>query len=397
MEKWCSTWGYANLDFSAFPLAADNDVQLFSFCNLISGSAFRIRFQNQFQKVPVRIKTARLWMQKEDKHIELAISCNQQEVFDIPGKSGLWSDPLEAEFTAGEWLTVYLAFEDHTQAFCGCTFLENSMMRVEHYDRTERQKKEISDLSKAFASLEPDHQIVMGFDQIQIQTEEKISVVAVFGDSITHMSRWSAPLAEKMLQENVGKMVLINKGIGGNRLLHDSPPGSDHGNWFGKKGTQRFESQLFYDDFHADHIILLEGINDILQPLYGVAPKKETVTAQEITDGLEYCAHVAHQHNACIYIATLLPFNGFLSYWSQELEEMRGLINQWIRNSRVFDGILDFDLWLRDSNNPTKLDKKGGSQDNLHPGVIGGKMIADQIEVSCFRPEVKNVYNIRNL
>jgi len=375
MDNWNCIWGYESLDFAAFPIILEKHTQRLTLYNFPPAAAFRIRFQNIFGKEPLPVSGA--WFSSPEgpsMQEPVSITVNHQSTFAVPPGEVCWSDPIPVQAEGGQKIQITLLFEERCQAFSACTFLENSMTTVTHSGC----------LEGAFTQKEPAHQCVIGIDRVTVLTPETLCTVAAFGDSITHMSRWTAPLAARMLQEYSGKMVLMNCGICGNRLLHNASTGSGHGGWFGKGGLSRFERDLWSNGFSADRIILLEGINDILHPAVGEAPPEECVSAEEITAGLEKCAKIAHRHHAKIYVCTLMPFNGCKDHWRPWHEEKRCLVNERLRASTAFDGLLDFDLWSRDPFDSTRLDPSGGSEDLLHPGIAGGRTIAEHIDLQAF-------------
>ena len=54
------------------------------------------------------------------------------------------------------------------------------------------------------------------------------------------------------------------------------------------------------------------------------------------------------------YGATLTPYEG-AAYFSQEGEAKRKALNQWIRTSGMYDGVIDFEAVVRDPAAPTKI------------------------------------------
>ena len=92
-------------------------------------------------------------------------------------------------------------------------------------------------------------------------------------------------------------------------------------------------------------------------------------TAKELIDAYETFIRKAHERGLKIYGATITPF-GQSNYWSHFHEAARTTVNEWIRKSGKFDGVLDFDLLMRDMNNPTQL-RQEWQEDWLHPNATG--------------------------
>jgi len=63
----------------------------------------------------------------------------------------------------------------------------------------------------------------------------------------------------------------------------------------------------------------------------------------------------------------------------------RQAVNQWIRTSRAFDGVIDFDKVLRDPAQPNRLLPAYNSDDGIHPNDAGYLAMANAIDLSLFR------------
>jgi lysophospholipase L1-like esterase len=97
----------------------------------------------------------------------------------------------------------------------------------------------------------------------------------------------------------------------------------------------------------------------------------------------------AHEHGIKVFGATLLPFavafDGAVGYYSDDKEHVREAVNAWIRTSKVFDGIVDFDRAVRDPVNPVSLKKEYDSGDHLHPNAAGYHAMGEAIDLDLFR------------
>jgi lysophospholipase L1-like esterase len=367
-------WGYQALNFEAFPLRFRGQTQLLCIRCMASGHGIRFRLNNSFGVLPLTAAgygaacgdsaaQAKKAAAADLARGAAAVAAGQSRWVELPGLA----------VRAGQYLCIALRFFPG-DVRTGCSFLANAMSEVEYLPGRPESD---------FWAHEPLHQAVAAIDRVQLVPDRPFYTVAAFGDSITHMSRWTAPLAQRMLEATSGQAVLLNAGICGNRLLHNASHGSGHGEWFGKAGAVRFEHDLFEDGYHADCVLFLQGINDILHPFVGDAPESEQVTPEQLLAGVLACAETAHRHHASFFAATVMPFNGCKHHWKPFLEDARCQFNALLRQADAFDGLLDYDLWTRDPADPTRLDSAGGSEDNLHPGVAGGRQMAEHIPLEA--------------
>ena len=160
-------------------------------------------------------------------------------------------------------------------------------------------------------------------------------------------------------------MALVNAGITGNRVL-------TYGE--GPSALARFDRDVLTTP-GLTHVILLEGINDISRSAV------DTVAAEDIVYGLRQVVERAHERGIVVYGATLTPYERA----RPENEAKRQAVNQWIRTSGVFDGVIDFDAVIRDPAKPTRMLPAYDSGDSLHPSDAGYQAMANAIDLALFR------------
>jgi lysophospholipase L1-like esterase len=203
--------------------------------------------------------------------------------------------------------------------------------------------------------------------------------IVAFGDSITdgdqstpnRLAAWPTRLAER-LQANraTSHLAVVNAGISGNRILGDN--GS---------GLVRLVNDAIAQP-GAKWIILLEGINDITAASRQPNPARP-FTADDLIAAYRQVIAQAHLRGIRVAGATLTPFGGSSAY-SDMGEQIRVATNEWIRTSKEFDAVIDFDRAVRDPNDPKRFRAEADSPDLLHPGDAGYKMMADAIDLRIF-------------
>jgi lysophospholipase L1-like esterase len=216
---------------------------------------------------------------------------------------------------------------------------------------------------------------------LEVDAPAKSRAIVTLGDSITeglHSTvdanrRWPDRLAERLRSQKSGsRLAVLNAGISGNRVLHDT---------VGTNASARLDRDVLVQS-GVRYLIVLEGINDIGYP--GAA------TAAEIIAGHIQIIDRAHAMGLKVYGGTLTPFQAFLPglYYTADGEAKRQAVNQWIRTSKAYDAVIDFDKALRDPANPSAMRPAYDSGDNLHPTDAGYKAMADAIDLSLFTDQV---------
>src|SRR5262249_47254741 len=186
-------------------------------------------------------------------------------------------------------------------------------------------------------------------------------------------SRWPDVLARRLQASAATQRVAgVNAGIGGNRVLSEGAFGA------GINALARFDTDVL-GQTGVTHIIVMEGINDI-----GNARQNPMPTADDLIAAHKQLVERAHARGVKIFGATLTPFWG-AAYYTDAGEAKRQALNEWIRTSKVYDGVIDFDKATRDPSDPKKFLAANDSCDHLHPSDAGYKAMGDAIDLSLFR------------
>jgi len=209
---------------------------------------------------------------------------------------------------------------------------------------------------------------------------ESVGAVVTFGDSITDgtrstvdtNNRWPNLFAKRLMEQPGGGMGVLNHGIAGNRVLSIAAFG------VGINALARFELDALSQP-GVTHIVVLEGINDI-----GQARQNPTPSAEDLIVGYKQLIERAHSKGLKIYGATLTPFEA-AAYFTKEGEAKRQAVNEWIRTSKAYDAVIDFDQVTRDPANPTRFLPQFDSGDHLHPNDAGYQAMANAVDLALFK------------
>ena len=126
--------------------------------------------------------------------------------------------------------------------------------------------------------------------------------IVTFGDSITDGARstkdankrWPDVLAQRLqADKKTRNLGVLNEGIGGNRVLHDTA---------GPSALARFDRDVLAQA-GVKYLVILESINDIGHAQDPVKPY-DVVTADDLIQGLSQLAARAHTHGIKVYGAT---------------------------------------------------------------------------------------------
>jgi lysophospholipase L1-like esterase len=380
---WVATWSASMAGSAANPPIFSNQTVREIVHTTVGGSSVRVRFSNAFGNQPLVIGAGHVAVCALGSIIrpstDRALRFNGQLSTSIPRGKFVLSDPVGLNLTPLQDLAVSIYLAAATSA----TSVHWSARQTSYVADGDRTGSSVMWPNDTIASWP----FLAG---VEVAGGEAEGAIVALGDSITDGAasamdsnrRWPNVLAERLLGQNRRPLAVVNAGIGGNRILHDGagPSGPE----FGASALGRFDRDVLAQP-GVKYVIVLEGINDLGHP--GVAaPFSETVSATEIISGLQILIARAHEKGIRIFGGTLLPFEGATApgHFTPEREVSRQSVNQWIRTSKAFDAVIDFDKAVRDPSHPARMLLRYDSGDHVHPSDAGYKAMGETVDLSLF-------------
>ena len=349
----------------------------------LGGKTVRLRVSNVFGKENLTLAGVHVAVAGKESAIEpgtdQGLTFNGRASVTIPANAVVFSDPLAFEAKADSNLAITL-FVPGSALGAGIHYSAEQTSYIGAGDQLAADKIANPQTIESWLFL-------AGLD---VQAPAKAAAIVTFGDSITDGARstlnanhrWPNYLATRLLdRKGHNRMAVVDAGIGGNRILHDAQGAIR----FGVNALARFDRDVLSEP-GVKYVVLMEGIND-LGHAGTSAPLSETVTADDLIAGMQQLIERCHERGVKIFGATLTPFEGtvYPGYFSAEKELKRKALNEWIRNSHAFDGVIDFDAALRDPQHPDRMRADYESDDHLHPRDAGYKAMADAVDLKLFR------------
>ena len=351
----------------------------------IGGSKARVVLSNAYGTAPVTIGGAHLALRDKQGSIQAAsggpLTFSGKPTITIPANAVMYSDPVTVTVPAMADLAIDLYLPGTTNSPATLT-MHGGAFQTSYISETgnyvgKTTMPEVGTTRSWFL-----------LSRVDVAAPDATGAIVAFGDSITDgaqstadtNNRWPDHLA-KRLQAQGTKMGVLNAGIGGNRVLNEGsvPPGVDmRAVGAGINALARFERHVLSMP-GVTHVVVLEGINDI-----GNARQNPTPSAEDLIAAHKQLIEQAHARGLKIVGATLTPFWG-AAYYSEVGEAKRQALNEWIRTSKAYDGVIDFDKATRDPADPKKLLEKYDSCDYLHPSDAGYKAMGEAIDLSLFK------------
>jgi len=349
----------------------------------IGGDTVRVRLSNAYGKDTVQIGAVHIALHSRGADIvagsDRTLTFGGQSSISIPPNAPVLSDAVKLDAPALGDLVISI-FLPKATAGAGI-----------HYSAQQTTYIAQGDVTGASSIREPTTITSWVFlTGVDVLAPESASAVVALGDSITDGARstveandrWPNLFANRLLKRGLREELgVLDAGIGGNRILHDAATDVQ----FGVNALARFNGDVIAQS-GVKSVIVLEGINDLGHP-GSSAPKSEEVSASDIIQALKQLIACSHEHGLKIFGGTLTPFEGtvYPGYFTPEKEVKRKAINDWIRGSHAFDGVIDFDKAVRDPDHPDRLLPAYDCGDHLHPSDAGYKAMAEAIPLPLFK------------
>ncbi len=234
-------------------------------------------------------------------------------------------------------------------------------------------------------------------DALEMKAPAGSYAIVAFGDSITDGTlstlngddRWPDVLARRLHAVYGNRVSVVNAGIGGNQIVGPSAYTPQKTFAGGPSAGARLERDVLSLS-GVSSVIWLEGINDL--------SKSAGATVEAVQAGMKEIVSRIRSRIPGVRVigATLTPALGAANpdHGFPEQDQKRKLLNEFIRTSGAFDGVVEFDRAITDPATGamraefTHNTTTGGDGDKLHPNRLGYIAMGMAIDLNLLRPTV---------
>ena len=320
----------------------------------LGGETLRLKLSNEFSSEPVEIKAVYIADATDGVGIDVPtaryLAFNGNRSVTIEAGKTVVCDPLSYLLKPLQRLSVTICYgkaPEHATSHRGSRTTSYIMQGM-------------SEPQTPFTVSE---QVAHWYNIAAIDVLSTGEAIAVLGNSLTDgrgsttdaQDRWTDRLAEALN----GEMGVLNLGIGGNCVVRGG---------LSEPAVKRFDRDILSQS-GVTRIIIFEGINDV----GGSSTADQTVA--DLISAYRQFIRKGHEHGKKVYGATLTPI-GQSFYESSVHEATRQAVNEWMRSSGEFDGVIDFDELVCDPLTPTQL-LAGWQSDWLHLNSQGYKAMGE--------------------
>lgn len=374
-NHWVGTWGTApqlveNNNNPPSPGLGNNSLRQIVQVS-IGGEKVRLKLTNEFSTGSTEIKAVELAYAKTagssseiDESSVVSLTFNGKAGVTMPAKGKAVSDAVNFKLSGRQNVAITI----HYGSASSTSVSGHPGSRTTSYLKSGNT----TDFSGA---TKTDHWY--NILALEVEAPEQAGAVAILGNSITdgrgsttnQQNRWADVLSHRLLaNEPTNQVGVLNMGIGGNCVLAGG---------LGPTGSSRYQRDLFGQE-GVKWIILFEAVNDLGGAQNGVQ------TAKRIIDVYKQIIREAHQKGIYVFGATITPFKGN-NYYSADHEKGRSTINNWVRTTKMLDGVIDFDKAVRNPEDTIAMRSEFlFENDWLHLNAKGYETMGGCIDLSLF-------------
>ena len=372
---WVGTWGTApqlveNNNNPPSPGLGNNSLRQIVQVS-IGGERVRLKLTNEFSAGSTQIKAVELAVAKTagssseiDESTTVSLTFDGKAGVTMPAKGKAVSDPVDFKIGPRENVAITI----HYGSASSTSVSGHPGSRTTSYLKS-------GNTTNFSGATKTDHWY--NILALEVEAPEEAGAVAILGNSITdgrgsttnQQNRWADVLSRRLLDnEPTSQVGVLNMGIGGNCVL---------GGGLGPTASSRYQRDLLGQE-GVKWIILFEAVNDLGGAGNGVQ------TAKRIIDVYKQIIREAHEKGIYVFGGTITPFKGN-SYYSADHEKGRSTINQWIRTTKMLDGVIDFDEAVRNPLDPEAMQSKFlFENDWLHLNAQGYETMGGCVDLSLF-------------
>ena len=336
-----------------------------------NGNNLRMRFCNIYGKKEYKIGA--ITVISNGKFYDITV--NGDRSFSVPQNGFIYSDTIPLSLSYGDEIEIriyYLSFIADSNLIEEEATVISGNVTHKRFDKLPMKKHII-------LKIIDNYNIIPAIDTIELETAERPKVIVAFGDSITAMNRWCKPLADRIHREFGSEFAFLNAGINGNCLIYETPGMLNK--LFGEMGTARFKRDVL-DIENLDCMIFGLGVNDVA---YLNSKTKDIITFEKFTSAVTEMVNKLHERNVRVTMQTITPRLGtpkHIGDFTQEMENLRLEINEWIRNADIFDYVFDAEKAVMEvKNGRMYYSDKYHQGDYLHPNKAGGLVLANAFDI----------------
>jgi len=391
-DNWVQAWGMSHASLSMMSFLSGRRTLRLVLSSAISGEGARVHLCNKHSGSAVSIARAAVALCDSNGAISdhdsiRPITFKGKEGLTLPPGETIISDETTLAIPAGAHACVSLYIKKGRLR--SGNYINNARLLYARGDHCEapaiqqkaRPRQRLINLAGKLLGMRLNSPIPL-FQAVELRNRDGAASIDCFGDSLTQQGFWSNLFDARIREMYPGRYSVINKAIGGNRILRDTSGRFPLRGFFGIRALDRVQDDIFaYEG--VSHVVFCLGTNDYYQPGSLAGRKSEFASAEEIAAGVSKLAGMIRARGITVMGLNFVPTG--LGVDSKPAKNvLRTQLNEWFQDCGAFDFSFDISTPFASAENPDLPVASYVGGDKLHPNEEGGRAMADAIDYGVF-------------
>lgn len=391
-ERWVQAWGQAHSAFSFFYYPSCEKTYRMVVCSPISGKKLRLELSNECAKNDVEIGSVTVALCDKDGTFKgecKTVTYNGDEDFLIKKGQVITTDSVDFCVSTNQHFCISIFVKEgdlrsgNLIDSVDLITVKGDVTREKAVVNQRRKRDKVREVASKLLKMYF-HKPIPLFQSVELLNDTGASAITVFGDSISQQGYWTNAFEKRIRKEFPGRYSVINKSIMGNRTLLDFSPRFFCKGLFGISGINRLQRDILaYDD--TEYVIFALGTNDFLQYNTIAAPKSEKPTVEKMFNGVEDICKRLSEKGKKLVVFNVLNFGECIDS-RPEKEQMVAEYNAMLNDKADhFYAVYDQAVLVVNPEKPNCSKKEYLGKDYIHPNLVGGQLVADNVNLDWFR------------
>ncbi|MFT9457355.1 MAG: SGNH/GDSL hydrolase family protein [Liquorilactobacillus hordei] len=294
--KWQTAWVHECSDFSTLPFKMTELTEIIQMTLNVSGNAVRFELSNLYGEEDLVFNEVSFSADKKF-HVKHRIYYDSKTTIIIQKGTTIMTDALDVKILPGQKVFLRLISSRAQKYMDFASTYDTSMTNAAIVRR---------------AGVNPSLRQTFGarrgwfcLSKAEVFSNYQPKIVSLIGDSLIEMGYVSDSLMALLYQKFPNKVVVLNHGVSGQRLLNDAPQDEPLFATFGMK-TRKILPKVLQNS--PNIVLMFAGLNDLILPVFSQEAKNQLAQAQVLFKEVEYIYKQITSNKSEFMLSTITPF-----------------------------------------------------------------------------------------
>ncbi|MDC7952565.1 SGNH/GDSL hydrolase family protein [Liquorilactobacillus mali] len=294
--EWQTAWVHECSDFSTLPFKMAELTEMIQMTLNVSGNAVRFELSNLYGDKDIVFDEVS-FSTDEKFHVKHRVCFDGKKAVVIKKGTTIITDSLDFVIQSGMKIFLKLVSNRSQKYMDFANTYDTSMTNavIVRKANTSPSLRRTIDARRGWFCL----------SKVEVLSDYQAKVISIIGDSLVEMGYISDSLMALLYKQFPGKVVVLNYGISGQRMLNDAPQDEPLFATFGVKTRKTLPKVL---QNKPSLVLMFAGLNDLILPVFSKEAQKQLVKVQELFTEVEHICEQIKMGKSQFMLSTVTPF-----------------------------------------------------------------------------------------